>query len=50
VKPNPPPNLSCRYFTHATETIIWAAKNKKSKHTFNYKLVRELAACKRMKS
>jgi site-specific DNA-methyltransferase (adenine-specific) len=20
VKPNPPPNLSCRYFTHATET------------------------------
>jgi site-specific DNA-methyltransferase (adenine-specific) len=22
-KPNPPPNLSCRYFTHSTETIIW---------------------------
>ena len=22
VKPNPPPNLSCRYFTHATETIL----------------------------
>ena len=21
-KPNPPPNLSCRYFTHATETLI----------------------------
>lgn len=21
-KPNPPPNLSCRYFTHSTETII----------------------------
>ena len=41
VKPNPPPNLSCRYFTHATETIIWAAKNKKSRHTFNYKLMRE---------
>jgi site-specific DNA-methyltransferase (adenine-specific) len=20
-KPNPPPNLSCRYFTHSTETI-----------------------------
>ncbi len=31
-KPNPPPNLSCRYFTHSTETIIWAAKNNKSKH------------------
>ncbi len=21
-KPNPPPNLSCRYFTHSTETVI----------------------------
>jgi site-specific DNA-methyltransferase (adenine-specific) len=50
VKPNPPPNLSCRYFTHATETIIWAAKNKKSKHTFNYKLMKELAGGKQMKS
>jgi site-specific DNA-methyltransferase (adenine-specific) len=50
VKPNPPPNLSCRYFTHATETIIWAAKNKKSRHTFNYKLMKELAGGKQMKS
>jgi len=50
VKPNPPPNLSCRYFTHATETIIWAAKNKKSRHTFNYKLMKEANAGKQMKS
>ena len=50
VKPNPPPNLSCRYFTHATETIIWAAKNKKSKHTFNYKLMKEMNGGKQMKS
>jgi site-specific DNA-methyltransferase (adenine-specific) len=50
VKPNPPPNLSCRYFTHATETLIWAAKNRKSRHTFNYKLMRELAGGKQMKS
>ena len=35
-KPNPPPNLSCRYFTHSTETILWAAKNENSKHVFNY--------------
>jgi site-specific DNA-methyltransferase (adenine-specific) len=35
-KPNPPPNLSCRYFTHSTETILWAAKNERSRHTFNY--------------
>ena len=50
VKPNPPPNLSCRYFTHATETIIWAAKNRKSRHTFNYQLTREMAGGKQMKS
>ncbi len=50
VKPNPPPNLSCRYFTHATETVIWAAKNKKSRHTFNYKLMKQIAGGKQMKS
>src|SRR6266850_573472 len=50
VKPNPPPNLSCRYFTHATETIIWAAKDKKSRHTFNYKLMKEINRGKQMKS
>jgi len=50
VKPNPPPNLSCRYFTHATETIIWAAKNKKSRHTFHYQHMKELAGGKQMKS
>lgn len=50
VKPNPPPNLSCRYFTHATETIIWAAKNKKSRHTFHYKVMKELAGGRQMKS
>jgi site-specific DNA-methyltransferase (adenine-specific) len=50
VKPNPPPNLSCRYFTHATETIIWAAKNAKSRHTFNYKLMKETNGGKQMKS
>jgi site-specific DNA-methyltransferase (adenine-specific) len=50
VKPNPPPNLSCRYFTHATETIIWAAKSKSSKHTFDYKLMKEVNRGKQMKS
>ena len=35
-KPNPPPNLSCRRFTHSTETILWAARDKNSKHIFNY--------------
>jgi len=50
IKPNPPPNLSCRYFTHATETIIWAGQNKKSKHTFNYKLMKEINGNKQMTS
>ncbi len=50
VKPNPPPNLSCRYFTHATETIIWAAKNSKSRHTFNYAHMKEINRGKQMKS
>ncbi|MCL6481441.1 MAG: site-specific DNA-methyltransferase [Firmicutes bacterium] len=48
VKPNLLPNLSCRYFKHATETIIWAAKNSKSRHTFNYPLMRELAGGRQM--
>jgi len=50
VKPNPPPNLSCRYFTPATETIIWAAKDKKSRHTFHYKLMKDTNRGKQMKS
>ncbi|MFW6172582.1 MAG: DNA-methyltransferase [Elusimicrobiota bacterium] len=36
-KPNAPPNLSTRYFTASHETLIWAAKNSESNHTFNYK-------------
>ena len=35
-KPNASPNLSCRFFTASHETIIWAKKEKKAKHTFNY--------------
>lgn len=49
-KPNPPPNLSCRYFTHSTETIIWAAKNKYSKHFFNYEEMKRLNKGKQMKT
>ena len=49
-KPNASPNLSCRYFTHSTETVIWAAKNQKSKHTFNYELMKELGNGKQMRN
>ena len=48
-KPNPPPNLSCRYFTHSTETILWAAKTEKSKHLFNYKAMKAVTG-KQMKT
>src|SRR3989304_1541053 len=34
-KRNAPPNLSCRYFTHSTELVLWAVKNNKGKHHFN---------------
>lgn len=40
-KPNASPNLSGRYFTASHETLIWARKDKKAKHTFNYKLMKE---------
>ena len=49
-KVNPPPNLSCRYFTHSTETILWAAKNKDSKHFFNYPLMKKMNNDKQMLS
>ena len=49
-KVNPPPNLSCRYFTHSTETILWAAKSQKSKHHFNYSLMKQLNNNKQMLS
>lgn len=39
-KPNASPNLSCRYFTASHETLLWARKDKKAKHTFNYEKMR----------
>jgi len=49
-KLNPPPNISCRYFVHSTETILWAKKDiKKVKHKFNYSLMRKLNGGKQMK-
>jgi len=49
-KPNPPPNLSCRYFTHSTETIIWAARDHSTKHVFNYDIMRSINKGKQMKT
>lgn len=39
-KPNAAPNLSCRFFTASHETIIWARKDKKAKHYFNYEAMK----------
>lgn len=41
-KTNPPPNVSCRFFTFSTEFIIWARKNPKIPHKFNYKLMKAI--------
>jgi site-specific DNA-methyltransferase (adenine-specific) len=49
-KRNAPPNLSCRYFTHSTEIVLWAAKNKKSKHYFNYPLMKKFNKGKQMRN
>lgn len=48
-KTNPPPNFSCRYFTHSSEQIIWARKTKKVPHYFNYELMKQLNGNKQMK-
>ncbi|MFA7133255.1 MAG: site-specific DNA-methyltransferase [Bacteroidales bacterium] len=48
-KTNPPPNISCRYFTHSTEFIIWARKNDKVPHYYNYELMKESNKGKQMK-
>ena len=48
-KPNPPPNLSGRYFTHSTETLLWAKKSEKCKHKYNYTLMKEENDGKQMK-
>jgi len=39
-KPNASPNLSCRFFTASHETLLWARKEKKAKHVFNYDLMK----------
>lgn len=47
-KTNPPPNISCRYFTYSTEFIIWARKSEKKAHYFNYDLMKQINGDKQM--
>ena len=47
-KTNPPPNISCRYFTYSTEFLIWARKSEKKPHYFNYDLMKRINGEKQM--
>lgn len=47
-KTNPPPNISCRYFTFSTEFVIWARKTVKVPHYYNYKLMKAINGDKQM--
>ncbi len=47
-KTNPPPNISCRYFTYSTEFIIWARKCEKVPHYYNYELMKRINDDKQM--
>ena len=52
-KPNPPPNLGARCFTHSTEVLLWATKapkGSKHRHTFNYDEMRAENGGKQMKT
>lgn len=47
-KNNPPPNISCRYFTHSTEFIVWARKSAKIPHCYNYHIMKQINNNKQM--
>lgn len=47
-KTNPPPNISCRFFTHSTEFVIWARKHKNKPHYYNYELMKQINGGKQM--
>ncbi|MCM1520432.1 MAG: site-specific DNA-methyltransferase [Lachnoclostridium sp.] len=47
-KTNPPPNISCRFFTYSTEFIVWARKSPKVPHKYNYELMKAINNGKQM--
>ena len=48
-KTNPPPNVSCRYFTYSTEFIIWARKLAKVPPCYNYDVMKQINNSKQMR-
>src|SRR6201992_2382660 len=49
-KSNPMPNFRGRRFTHAHETMIWAAKTEKTAYTFNYEAMKAMTDDLQMRS
>ena len=50
-KPNASPNLACRFLTHSTEILIWAAPERRQPlgHTFNYRDLKAANGGKQMR-
>ncbi len=50
-KPNASPNLSCRFFTHSTELLLWASpmRARPLSHRFNYLAMKERNGGKQMR-
>jgi site-specific DNA-methyltransferase (adenine-specific) len=50
-KPNASPNLACRFFTHSTEIVLWAApaRLKPLPHTFHYRRMKAENGGKQMR-
>jgi site-specific DNA-methyltransferase (adenine-specific) len=52
-KPNPPPNLGCRCFTHASEMLLWATKARRGgpqRYTFDYAAMKAENGGRQMKN
>ncbi len=49
-KKDPPPNLTKKYFVHASEHLLWASKTKYSKHIFHQDALKEVSNGEPMKS
>lgn len=42
IKKSPNPNLGCRCFVHASESLIWASLGPKAKHYFDYQAMKAI--------
>lgn len=49
-KKDPPPNLTRKYFVHASEHLVWASKSKYSNHFFNHDALKHISNGDPMKS